>query len=137
MRSRFYRVLLITIDGRIVHRTCLVPKYFRWPFMPDGDLHVSPTWTHPEHQRRGLAEYALAHLAQCYGFQGRELWYITRPENAASVAVCRACCFEFVTHLHRTSRWGSLFLGSFIERDGWKVGHEYLAAHRRRTGTGS
>ena len=57
--NRDYAVLIIRRNGRAVHRTCLIPKYFRWPFMKDGDLQISSTWTHPDHRCLGLATYAL------------------------------------------------------------------------------
>ena len=114
MSSRKYCVLLIRSGGRVVHRSCLVPKYYRWPFMDDDDLQISSTWTHPDHRCRGLAKFAVQYFTHEHGGPGRALWYISRPENAASIAVCRSCHFEFDAYLHRTKRWGSLFLGTFV-----------------------
>jgi len=114
MSSHKYCVLLIRSGGRVVHRSCLVPKYYRWPFMDDDDLQISSTWTHPDHRCRGLAKFAVQYFVREHGASARDLWYIAKPENAASIAVCRSCHFEFAAHLRRTKRWGSLFLGSFI-----------------------
>ena len=108
-----YCVLLVHLNGKIVHRSCLVPKYFRWPFMGVSDLQISSTWTHADHRCHGLAKFALQYFAHFYGDRARTLWYIARPQNAASIAVCRSCHFDFAFPLCRTKRWGSLLLGSF------------------------
>lgn len=130
MRSGLYRVLLIMENNVVVHRSCLVPKYFRWPFMASADLQISSTWTHPAHRGRGLATYALQYFVNGYAGSGRALWYVTRAENASSIAVCRACYFELATYARRTHRWGSLLLGRFVPIS-TEISNENLAPHYR------
>jgi RimJ/RimL family protein N-acetyltransferase len=112
--SRHYSVLLIRCDGRVVHRTCLIPRYFRWPFMADRDLQVSSTWTHPEHRCRGLATHALQFAAAQWARDGRKLWYVTHHDNAPSLAVCRRIGFSLLTQANRTERFGMRIFGKLV-----------------------
>ena len=47
LRNRDYAVLLLFDGSRVVHRTCVIPAYFRWPFMAPQDLQLSSLWTDP------------------------------------------------------------------------------------------
>lgn len=112
--NRNYSVLLIRWNGRLVHRTCLIPKYFRWPFMADRDLQVSSTWTHPEHRCRGLATYALQFAASEWARDGRKLWYVTHDDNSPSLAVCRNIGFLLHDQAIRTERLGLRIFGKMV-----------------------
>jgi RimJ/RimL family protein N-acetyltransferase len=125
-----YRVFLIRHKGAVVHRSCLVPKYFRWPFMGVNDLQISSTWTAPEHRGRGLATFALSCLARGYADGSRQFWYICREDNRESIAVCLRGGFQFHCLMRRTQPWGSLLFGRFLPV-GEKTYHESLAADHR------
>jgi RimJ/RimL family protein N-acetyltransferase len=112
--NRDYSVLLVRSKGRIVHRTCLIPRYFRWPFMAVQDLQVSSTWTHPEHRCRGLATYALQFAASEWVKDGRKLWYVTHDDNAPSLAVCRKIGFRLLAQANRTGRFGLRIFGRLV-----------------------
>jgi RimJ/RimL family protein N-acetyltransferase len=116
-RNRHYSVLLIRSNGRIVHRTCLIPRYFRWPFMADQDLQVSSTWTHPEHRRRGLAAFALQFATTKWARDGRKLWYVTHDDNVSSLAVCHKIGFRLRDQATRTERFGLRIFGQLVLLD--------------------
>jgi GNAT superfamily N-acetyltransferase len=116
-RNRDYAVLIVRRNGRPVHRTCLVPKYFRWPFMNDRDLQVSSTWTDPDHRCLGIATYTLEHAVSEWANEGRTLWYVTHADNAPSLAVCRGVGFRMKTAANRTSRFGVRLLGELTLLD--------------------
>lgn len=116
--NRNYAVLIVRRNGRPIHRTCLVPKYFRWPFMNDRDLQVSSTWTDPNHRCLGIATYALQHAVSEWAREGRTLWYVTHADNAPSLAVCRSVGFRMKTAANRTSRFGVRLLGELALLDG-------------------
>ena len=112
--NRNYSVLLIRCNGRFVHRTCLIPSYFRWPFMEANDLQVSSTWTHPDHRRQGLATYALQFAASEWVMDGRKLWYVTHDDNAPSLAVCHNIGFRLLDQATRTERFGLRIFGKLV-----------------------
>jgi RimJ/RimL family protein N-acetyltransferase len=110
-RNGGYAVVIIRRRGVPVHRTCLIPKYFRWPFMRDEDLQVSSTWTHPDYRNLGLATRALRHALREWSGGGRAFWYVAHAGNAASIAVCRKSAFRMVALANRRSRFGIRMLG--------------------------
>jgi RimJ/RimL family protein N-acetyltransferase len=112
-RNRDYAVLLIAKGDIMVHRSCAIPACFRWGFMPPGDIQVSSTWTAPEFRGGGLATLALRELTVLLRRPGRQFWYVTRVNNAASVAVCCKAGFQYVGTARRTARLGMRILGSF------------------------
>lgn len=117
-RNRDFCLLLITDpDKNIVHRSCIVPAYFRWPFMSREDLQISSTWTDIDQRGKGLATKALAYAVEAMAKPGRVFWYTTREENAASVAVCVKAGFAFAGHASRVSCMGLRILGQLVLED--------------------
>lgn len=110
-RNRDYWIYSQMSDQDVAHYSCVVPTWFRWPFMRNEDLQVSNTWTAPEHRGRGLARSCLAQIVTDLG-RGRSIWYVTRPENIASVRVCEAVGFRRMGRAERVSRLHSRLLGT-------------------------
>jgi len=112
-KNRDYGVLFIKADDRVVQRCCLLPRFFRYPFMQSGDLNVS-TWTHPDYRRRGLAARTLQKAIACSGQPFRRIWYITRESNAASMGLAEGCEFVLFATGKRVTTFGSRILGRFV-----------------------
>ncbi len=118
-RNRQYSVLLIHGENGLVHRSCVFPGYFRFPFMAAGDLQVGDTFTTLSHRGRGIALAALSDISTrfCLQGQGGMLWYIVRDDNVASIRVAEKCGFRLVGYGMRVSRCGLRVLGSYsLER---------------------
>lgn len=88
-RSRRYAVLLVRDGERVVHRSCIMPAWFRWPFMDAEDIHISDTWTDPDYRGRGIAAFA-ARLIVAHAEPTQTVWYATQEWNEPSLAVCRS-----------------------------------------------
>jgi GNAT superfamily N-acetyltransferase len=111
--NRSYQLLLIKKDGELVHRSCIFPGYFRFPFMAAADLQVGDTWTAPSERGKGLAGWALASIIRRLATAGTTVWYICDQENAASAAVARKAGMKLVGRGIRTRRFGLNLLGKF------------------------
>jgi len=112
-RNRGYQLLLIRKEGKVVHRSCIFPGYFRFPFMTAGDLQVGDTWTAPEERGKGLAGWGLAAIIQRLAAPGTTVWYLCDEGNAASAAVARKAGMKLVGRGVRTRRFGVNLLGKF------------------------
>lgn len=112
--NRDYAVVLIGNGDNLIHRSCIVPAYFRWPFMEANDCMISSTWTHPDYRGQGLATAALMQAMRTYAKPGRRFYYCSRPANSASIAVCRKAGFFLVGSARRTRRMGIRMLGQLI-----------------------
>jgi RimJ/RimL family protein N-acetyltransferase len=111
--NRDYALLLIRSRGRVVHRSGVYPRYFRFPFMNSRDLQVGDTWTAPDHQGRGLATFALQEIVRRLGQPGRRFWYLTDSENTASCRVAERAGFNLYGIGDRTSPFGMRILGRY------------------------
>lgn len=111
--NRDYAVILILRDGRIVHRSCVFPRYFRFPFMSAVDLQIGDTWTCESCRGQGLAAYGLAEAIRQFRASARDFWYLCDESNQASLRVAEKVGFRRIGHGFRTKRFGLRFLGSF------------------------
>ena len=112
-RNRGYQLVLIRKEGELVHRSCIFPGYFRFPFMARQDLQVGDTWTAPSERGRGLARWALATAIERLATDGKNIWYICDDDNAASQGVARKAGMKLVGRGSRTRRFGVNLLGHF------------------------
>ncbi len=111
--NRDYGVLLIWKDDRLVHRTVVLPRYFRSPFMGPQDLQVAMTWTEQSCRGRGLA-LAAARTVMADARPGRrKLWYMVGPANKPSIRVAEKAGFRLYGTGSRRPRFGFDFLGAY------------------------
>jgi RimJ/RimL family protein N-acetyltransferase len=111
--SRDYAMVLIFERGTLVHRTCLLPAHYRFPFMAAGDLQAAGIWTHPDKRGTGLGLAALQEVARRHQVGGRVLWYMVREDNLASIRLAEKGGFHFWGNGLKTAMLGIGLLGSF------------------------
>ena len=92
--NRDYAILILREGCAPVHRTCLVPAHFRFPFMGPGDLQAAGIWTRPDHRGHGLALLALQELTARLAPSDRILWYLVREDNHASIRLAERSGFR-------------------------------------------
>lgn len=118
-RRRWYRVFTLRgSDGQIVHRSCLFPKFFRFPTVAHDEMQIGDVWTHPDFRGRGLTKLAIARLLAEVDDAARGIWYITESKNAASQAVARAAGFTLAGVGRRENRLGIGLLGRYVLAEG-------------------
>ena len=105
-RSRYFGGLYILLDGKPVHRSFVIPKYFRYTFMGRNDLQIGLTWTDPRHRGAGLATAALRRLVATHHHPDRKLWYIVYADNAPSIAVSSRAGFVEAGRIRRVHPLG-------------------------------
>ena len=108
-----YSVLLIYDGEQAIHRSCVFPKYFRFPFMDKEDLQIGDTWTDTKYRRKGLASNAISYIIGNYSKDNRKFWYLTEEGNISSVKVVEKVGFIKFGEGTRTKRFGISLLGTF------------------------
>lgn len=111
--NRDYAILTLRHQGVLVHRSCLFPPYFRFPFMQPPDLQIGDTWTRDAYRGRGLAAYALREAVRRSPAPGRGFWYLCESTNRASVRVAEKAGFSLRGSGTRSKRFGLRLLGTF------------------------
>lgn len=111
--NRDYCVTTIRRAGRVIHRTCVFPRYFRFPFMADKDLQIGDTWTDPAHRGKGLAVAGLLASVQAFESSRHRFWYLTEGDNLPSQRVAEKSGFHFIGAGVRTTRFGLRAFGKF------------------------
>lgn len=106
-------VLLHRRDGAVAHRSMIIPRFARFPFMAAHDLQIGATYTRPDARGKGLALRAVLEIVNRYAGSGRHFWYLTDEGNAASVAVIRKAGFELLGTGAKLPRYGLRFFGYY------------------------
>lgn len=109
--TRDYVLALVFQGDRLVHRTCVFPRHFRFPFMAPEDLQAAGIWTDPALRGQGLALRVLAEVLR--RTRGRRVWYLVREANQPSIALARKAGMRLVGRGGRHRRLGLWALGYF------------------------
>lgn len=109
-RGREYSILLIRQGGALVHRVCVLPKYYRWPFASAGDVIISFVWTAAGHKGQGLEALALDHVANEYSTRAVTTWCVVRESDSATASACAQSGYRLVAKARCRGLFGSAFL---------------------------
>ena len=108
-----YTLFLVRRDGVLVHRTCIFPRHYKFPFMAAGDLQAAAIWTAPELRGCGLGRTVLQEVLQRLADPARTLWYLVRDDNHPSIRLAEKCGFRLLGQGGLRSRLGLHQLGIF------------------------
>ncbi|MDD5208169.1 MAG: GNAT family N-acetyltransferase [Elusimicrobiales bacterium] len=109
-----YAVLYIKHGNRFIHRSVILPGYFRWPFMAKEDLQISSTWTDPAYRGEKLATSALQKIVSELRKSNRRFWYVSRDSNPPSIVVAKKAGFRLKAYALRTRRFGIYLMGRLL-----------------------
>ena len=113
-RNRLFAVYLVTLAGELVHRSCVLPAWFRLPFMQPDDVQIAATYTTPETRGQGLARAAASAIVARFRAPGRTIWYFAAEHNRASRRVAEQCGFAYAGAGVRVPRYGLELLGQYV-----------------------
>lgn len=111
--NRDYGLLLVYCDKDLVHRSCVFPGFFRFPFMKKQDLQIGDTWTAVEHRRRGIAAFAISKILEVCRQPGRQFWYVVDEENLPSIKAVEKAGFRLAGTGARVNRFGLRLFGKY------------------------
>jgi ubiquinone/menaquinone biosynthesis C-methylase UbiE len=127
-------IVKICHAGRVVHRSCVRPRYFRWPFMGEDDLRISSTWTHAEFRGKGLATIALAYIVRTMAAPRRRFWYVSKDSNVESVRVCRRVGFDLIAYAQRLASLSSRSPGQLSAVTHTRAQTDWYASYYAKAG---
>lgn len=109
-------VLLIYDGEQLAHYSGFTPRYWRFPFIANGDLQIGDTWTDPEYRGRGLALFALKMIVATLARPGRRLWYVVEVINKPSIRVAEKAQFTLAAEGTRVIPWRVKLAGAYVIR---------------------
>jgi RimJ/RimL family protein N-acetyltransferase len=112
--NREYGLIVIYDNERLIHRTCVFPGYFRFPFMAREDLQIGDTFTADDYRGKGLAPWAIRKALAAFGRKDRCFWYITSQSNKASIRAAEKADFTLRGEGRRVSRLGIKAIGAYV-----------------------
>ena len=115
--NKNYAIVYIKKNNEIIHRTCAVPAFFRWPFMRKNDIQLSAIWTDERYRGKGLAQQGVAYSLDRFLTEDNTCWYITKYNNEASIALCNKIGFRYIGKAVRTAPMGIKAFGQFVMID--------------------
>jgi len=111
--NRDYGLLLIYENETLIHRSCVFPRYFRFPFMEKTDLQIGDTWTSPEYRGQGLASLAIRRIVEMHP-EPRRFWYVVEEASRGSIRAAERAGLTLTGRGRRTTRLGSQLFGQFV-----------------------
>lgn len=112
--NRDYGLFLIRLGDKVIHRSVITPRYFRFPFMTASDIQIGDTWTDPQERGKGLATIALENILRTPSSRRHICWYVVESDNWASIRVVEKAGFTLAGRGIRTRRFGLGILGRFM-----------------------
>lgn len=109
-----YGMLVVYQGETLVHKSCIFPRYFRFPFMSEDDLQIGDIWTHPRHRGKGIATFAIQKVVELKNKPGRKFWYVVDETNNPSIRVIEKVGFLKIGEGVRTNRIGMGLFGSYV-----------------------
>jgi RimJ/RimL family protein N-acetyltransferase len=122
--NRDYSLYVVYDGERLVHRSCVFPGYFRFPFMNRTDLQIGDTFTAPEYRGRGIATRAIQEILSAFKERAGRIWYVVEEDNAPSIRAVEKAGFQLIGEGVRTKRFGLRVFGSYVlESDASQLSH--------------
>lgn len=89
------QIWLYYIKGELAHFFCIVPKFYRWPFMQKQDVQITYVVTEKIFQNKGLAFKGINNALSNLNISGN-IWYVTDSTNIASQKLAEKLGFELI-----------------------------------------
>ena len=111
--SRDYFLVLVLAGPRLVHRTCIFPAHFRFPFMAIRDLQAGGLWTDPGWRGRSQAWPPWRQRSGAPSARGGPCGYMVRENNRPSIRLAEKAGFLPWGRGGRVDPWGIGALGRY------------------------
>ena len=112
-RNRDFLMVCYLDGDQVVHRTCVFPPFYKFPFMNRNDIQVGDIWTKDQFRNKGMATGAMKYLLNMEEFRNRTVWYITDVENKQSLKLAEKSGFGVCSMAKKRNRMGVSFLGKY------------------------
>lgn len=100
-------------NNQIVHRTCVFPSFYKFPFMNKEDLQVGEIWTREDYRNRGMATRAIKYILNLDQYNKKTFWYVVGASNSESIRLAERSGFSACCTAHKKNKMGISFIGNY------------------------
>lgn len=111
-----FGAILIYDGHRIVHYSAFTPRYWRFPFIANGDFQIGDTWTDAAYRGLGLASFGLLKAVALLAKPRRQLWYVVESINEPSIRVAEKAHFVLAAQGTFVQPWGLKLARAYVIR---------------------
>lgn len=108
-----FKVIAKFEDNRMIHRTCVFPGFYKFPFMGSDDLQLGDIWTKEEYRGKGLASSAIEYAISLKEFKDTIFWYVVETSNTDSIRLAEKHGFTAWAAAEKKTRLGLSFIGKY------------------------
>jgi len=100
-------------NNQLVHRTCVFPGYYKFPFMNKEDLQLGEIWTKEDYRRKGLASHAIKYILNLDHYHNKTFYYVVSANNFESIRLAEKIGFIACYKAHKKRKMGLSFIGKY------------------------
>lgn len=111
--NKDFSMIALLEGGRILHRTCVFPRFYKFPFMGKNDVQLGEIWTRGDFRHRGIASKAINCVLNLESYRNKTLWYVVEEDNADSIRLAERAGFLKYSAAEKKRRLGISALGEY------------------------
>ncbi len=109
-----YFVMVVLLDkNQIVHRTCVFPGFYKFPFMDKEDLQLGEIWTREDYRNKGIATNVIKYILNLDQYKNKTFWYVVEESSSESVSLAESSGFYACYTAHKKNKMGMSFIGKY------------------------
>lgn len=106
-----YKIIYLRKNGKMIHYTHILPKFFKLPFLNVNDLEIGPSWTKESYRGKGIFPAVIRYIVELFNEKGRSFHIFVHKDNISSQKAIEKSGFKM---------WGkgykSCFLGIYYAK---------------------
>lgn len=99
-----FQKCVATYDGFIAHKSCVIGKNYKFPFLSKSEAEIGPCFTAPDFRGKGIYPYVLRKILSEGGYNG--YYMIVRNDNISSIKGIEKAGFERIGFVEKKNgKW--------------------------------
>jgi len=111
--NKSFVMIIYLKTNQIVHRTCVFPGFYKFPFMNKEDLQLGDIWTTKDCRNKGIATHALKYILSLDQYKNKTFWYVVEASNVESIRLAEKFGFNVCYTAHKKNKMGISFIGNY------------------------
>lgn len=95
-KNNNYKIYYLELNNKIVHKTVVFPKFFRFNFMKKNDLQLGDIFTSKDLRGKGIASKVLNNII--YSNSSHDFWFLCDENNLSSVKIAYNNKFKLIAY---------------------------------------